>query len=524
MGILNIRPATREGAHLLVQVFGGPRSGKTRTALRLARGIAGADGKIGVLDTEAGRARFYSDKIDGGFFVGDLTPPFTPKRYRDAIEEFVTFGADVLVIDSFSHVWQGPGGVLEAADQAEANGKKGLQKWLAPKVEYRKLITFLLSTNIHIIFCSRAKQPVAEGKDDRGNKTMVTLPWEPIQDRTLKYEMTIVLPMTLDGGYEVDPTRLKAPDDLARLFTGELLTEETGAMIARWVAGGEPVNHAHELLRKHANDAAQDGSDAFRAFWKGISADQRNALRPSLANLQSITEEAGAAQERARETARENAERTDANLDDPFGGKAIEHVGGQPPSQPAAPSPRPDAGRSGDDAERLAGEPLCAGNAAASRPGDDEDAFGLPPLAHSEYGPAGATYDAPDYPAPNVFSAGSSQPPEEKGKANDVPARGREPNPPAGETDTPAAGRTTEPSADLLEGHPENVTVPFPRNPAAKDLDYFARQLLALIAEKPPALLRLAAIRGANENGIRALKSGTVELYDEVQAALARRT
>src|SRR6478735_6791181 len=74
MGILNIAPAERAGAHLLIQLYGPPRSGKTYTALRIARGMVGPKGKIGVLDTESGRARLYSDKVPGGFVVGELPP------------------------------------------------------------------------------------------------------------------------------------------------------------------------------------------------------------------------------------------------------------------------------------------------------------------------------------------------------------------------------------------------------------------------------------------------------------------
>ena len=83
MGILNIAPAERAGAHLLIQLYGPPRSGKTYTALRIARGMVGPKGRIGVLDTESGRARLYSDKVPGGFVVGELTPPYTPRRHRD---------------------------------------------------------------------------------------------------------------------------------------------------------------------------------------------------------------------------------------------------------------------------------------------------------------------------------------------------------------------------------------------------------------------------------------------------------
>ena len=45
MGILNIAPAERAGAHVLIQLYGPPRSGKTYTALRIARGMVGPKGR-----------------------------------------------------------------------------------------------------------------------------------------------------------------------------------------------------------------------------------------------------------------------------------------------------------------------------------------------------------------------------------------------------------------------------------------------------------------------------------------------
>src|SRR5438046_2369626 len=288
MGILNIAPAERAGAHLLIQLYGPPRSGKTYTALRVARGMVGAKGKIGVLDTESGRARLYSDKVPGGFVVGELTPPYTPRRYLEAIEEFLAYGVDILVVDSFSHCWEGPGGVLEMADHAEEQGRKGLLKWLAPKRDYKKLVSFLLSTRMHIILCSRAKQPILETVVE-GEKTLLTQPWEPIQDKRLKYEMTIVVPMTLDGMYETEAGRLKVPGDLAHLFRGELLDERTGAAIAQWVNGGKPIDHALELLRRAAFEAASGGPEVFRKWWNSPPVRRRHkAMRPDLDNLASI--------------------------------------------------------------------------------------------------------------------------------------------------------------------------------------------------------------------------------------------
>jgi hypothetical protein len=333
MGILNIAPATRAGAHLLIQFYGPPRSGKTMTALKVARGIVGPEGKIGMLDTESGRARLYSDKVAGGFVVGELTPPFTPRRYLEAIQEFLTFGVDILVIDSFSHCWEGTGGVLEMADEEERNGKKGLQKWLQPKRDYKKLVNFLLSTRLHIILCSRAKQPIEERLvevDGKAKKTLVRLPWEPIQDARLKYEMTVCVPMTLDGGYETAPDRLKAPGDLAQFFGGEILDEKTGAAIAEWVKGGKPVDRGLELLRKEAFEVASAGTEFFTRWWNSEAVKpRRRLLRADLDNLADIAREADEELARQRQAEEETRRRADdeETLDNPFGKRPLEEVG-----------------------------------------------------------------------------------------------------------------------------------------------------------------------------------------------------
>ena len=87
MGILNIAPAERAGAHLLIQLYGPPRSGKTYTALRIARGMVGAKGKIGMLDTESGRARLYSDKVVAGFAGSTADAISLFERFEGKLQE-----------------------------------------------------------------------------------------------------------------------------------------------------------------------------------------------------------------------------------------------------------------------------------------------------------------------------------------------------------------------------------------------------------------------------------------------------
>ena len=91
------RPARREAVSLIVGLAGASGSGKTMSAMRLAKGIAG-DKPFCVIDTEAGRAKHYADQFR--FDHGDLTPPFTPGAYADAIAAADAAKYPVIVVDS----------------------------------------------------------------------------------------------------------------------------------------------------------------------------------------------------------------------------------------------------------------------------------------------------------------------------------------------------------------------------------------------------------------------------------------
>ena len=73
--------ATKSQAKARVALTGPAGSGKTYTALRLAKGMGG---KAAVIDTEHGSASKYADEF--GFDVLQLTN-FHPERYVEAIKE-----------------------------------------------------------------------------------------------------------------------------------------------------------------------------------------------------------------------------------------------------------------------------------------------------------------------------------------------------------------------------------------------------------------------------------------------------
>src|SRR5690349_14163053 len=100
--------ASKAAAHLKLGLQGPSGSGKTIGALALAVGLAG-DGKVAVIDTENGSASLYADRYD--FDVLELSPPYTSKRYVEAMKMATEGGYAALVIDSLSHQWAGSGGI-----------------------------------------------------------------------------------------------------------------------------------------------------------------------------------------------------------------------------------------------------------------------------------------------------------------------------------------------------------------------------------------------------------------------------
>src|SRR5678816_2121103 len=162
----SFRPAVRENVGLIVGLSGSSGSGKTYTAMRLAKGIAG-DKPFAVIDTEAGRAKHYADQFR--FDHGDLTPPFTPDRYAEAIKAADVAGYPVIVVDSASHEWAGEGGILDwqeseldrmAGDDWKKREACRMAAWIKPKMAHKSMVQRLLQVRAHLVLCFRAEPKV----------------------------------------------------------------------------------------------------------------------------------------------------------------------------------------------------------------------------------------------------------------------------------------------------------------------------------------------------------------------------
>jgi hypothetical protein len=261
-------PAQRAGVGLLIGIAGCSGSGKTLSALRVARGLAGGDdARIAFIDTEAGRALHYAPSpgeapgaATFGFAHAPLSEPFTPEAYLELIEEADQSGFAVIVIDSFSHVWNGDGGLQDiqeveldklAGDEAWKREKMGISAWKGPKTRHKRMVSRLLQCHAHLVICMRAedKMRVEQVEDDRGRtKTKITpadkLPpserWSPICEKRFPYELITSLVLSPDQPGVPIPLKLQAQH---RPFVplDRPLDERVGEQLAAWARGAKPV-------------------------------------------------------------------------------------------------------------------------------------------------------------------------------------------------------------------------------------------------------------------------------------------
>jgi len=260
--ILNIRQAMREGSKVVIGISGQSGSGKTLTALKIARGMVAHAGEIGFLDTENKRGSLYADELDAPFLIGDLYPPFSPLRYAEAIKEFQAAGVKVLVIDSISHEWEGEGGCIDIAENT--TGK--VANWKKAKAEHKKFMNALLQADMHIIACIRAREQV----DFSNPSSPKSLGVQPICEKNFMFEMTASVMMSSEGK---ESRHIKVPKDLKPIFVPAqdgYMGGGVGAGIMQWIGSGVQVSPELISWQNRLQASASDGLQGLANVWAQV--------------------------------------------------------------------------------------------------------------------------------------------------------------------------------------------------------------------------------------------------------------
>lgn len=262
MNDFTFKPAIREAAPVFIGIEGESGSGKTYSALLLARGIVGPKGKIGIADTEGKRSLMYADDQDiGGFLHMDFVAPYSSDRFREMIHAAKAAGLDALVIDSASHEHEAEGGMLDYADREEqrmaSNPRKTQAKWIKPKMAHNRFVRTALSCGLHIIFCIRIKTII-----DTDTKPPTKVKW-PVCESNLPYEFTLRLRVEDQGIARFE----KVPKPFQKhVRDGERITVEHGALLMKEAGKGADVSKVTRII-SNLEEAAGSGTEVFKTAW-----------------------------------------------------------------------------------------------------------------------------------------------------------------------------------------------------------------------------------------------------------------
>jgi len=267
--------AKRKALPLLAMVYGKSGSGKTYSALKLAQGLVEEGERICLIDSENMRASYYSDIFD--FDVINVEPPHTPERYAEAFK-LAESKYNVIVMDSFSLVWEGEGGCCDIADQEsekqQANGKsgKGLNIWLKPKMRHKKLMNVIYGSKSHRILCCRAKDKLKQS----GNQ-IVSDGEVPICEGDVPFQMLIKFHLTEGGKTSIQSCVKEMLKD--KLNIKGYLTSEHGKIIKDWINEGEKFDNSLLNLKREFRDAASLGSSFLQSLHSRIKEENGDLLK-----------------------------------------------------------------------------------------------------------------------------------------------------------------------------------------------------------------------------------------------------
>lgn len=160
----------------------------------------------------------------------NITAPYSPEKYIEAIGVCEKEGIEVIIIDSISHLWEGSGGILDLHSQMPGNSFTNWSK-LTPR--HNAFIQSLLQSSCHIISTIRTKQEYVLSEKN-GKQVPEKVGLKGIQRDGIDYEFTIMLDVNIKHF-------ASASKDRTGLFMDQpefRITPHTGEKILEWCNEG----------------------------------------------------------------------------------------------------------------------------------------------------------------------------------------------------------------------------------------------------------------------------------------------
>lgn len=200
-------------------------SGKTYSALLLAYGLCNDWTKVAIIDSENHSGELYSHL--GPYQVLNLSSPFTPESYIEAITICEQAGVEVIIIDSTTHCWEY---LLDYHASLQGNS---FTNWAKITPRHNEFVHKMLQSPCHTICTIRTKQDYVLSEKN-GKMVPEKVGLKSVQRDNLEYEFTLVFDIDMKN-------HATASKDRTGLFFGkpeQKLKVQTGKLIQDWCNSG----------------------------------------------------------------------------------------------------------------------------------------------------------------------------------------------------------------------------------------------------------------------------------------------
>lgn len=241
-----------------VALVGPAGSGKSLTALKMARHLVGPDGKIAAIDTEHGSLSKYADLEE--FDVIELDS-YTADNFFASLKAAEDGGYGAFVTDSLSHFWMGKDGTLEFVDEkkksARGRGADQMDGWKEWSPTERRMIDAMLASKCHVICTMRTKTEYREEeyfKNGEKKTKRVKVGLMPVQRAGLEYEFDLIGYMTDENDFVTDKTRCP-------YYAGKAITKPSGKDFEPfrvWLAGEKRIGGWVPVIEAFADTLGKD--------------------------------------------------------------------------------------------------------------------------------------------------------------------------------------------------------------------------------------------------------------------------
>ena len=263
---MGFKPAEKMDAKARVAFIGPAGSGKSLMSLRLAKLLAGENGKIAAIDTEGGTLSKYADLFK---FDVDTPSAFTAEYWLAQLTEAEKSGYSVFLTDSLSHFWMGEGGALEFVDEHSSVNRDKFAGWKAWRPFERQMMSRMLASPCHIICTMRTRNEYVDEVDEKGKKKRRKIGLKPEQRDGLEYEFDLVALMNDDCSMSIDKSRVMLTDGSSPYAnrTFQMPKADVFTPFVDWLSGKkpEPPKPILEGFRAMLSDESADqiGGGAF---------------------------------------------------------------------------------------------------------------------------------------------------------------------------------------------------------------------------------------------------------------------